>query len=133
MEKPYHKQVLIRAYVNNAPETNEETLNRWLTELVHAIDMKIVIPARSTYVSAPGNAGLTGCINIETSHIAIHIWCEEKPNRIEMDVYSCKDFKVETVIEKLCEWDLVKLHYWLIDRNGNEFELVEKKTAISKR
>lgn len=94
--------------------------------------MNIVIPARSKYVDTVGNAGLTGSVNIETSHIAIHIWDEEVPNRIEMDVYSCKDFDVETVIEKLKEWDLKAYHYWLVDRNGYEFELLEKKTFPKK-
>jgi S-adenosylmethionine/arginine decarboxylase-like enzyme len=119
----YHKQALIKAYVNKAPQTSEEELNTWLTELVHDIDMKIVVPARSAYVSVEGNAGLTGSVNIETSHIAVHIWCEESPNRVEMDVYSCKDFKIETVLNKLKEWDLVRYHYWLIDRNGDTFSL----------
>ena len=126
----YHKQVLIKAYVKSAPQTIEEELNKWLTELVVDIDMNIVVPARSKYVDTVGNAGLTGSVNIETSHAAIHIWCEEYPNRVEMDVYSCKDFEVNTVLKKLGEWGLINYHYWLIDRNDSEFKLIEKKSVV---
>jgi S-adenosylmethionine/arginine decarboxylase-like enzyme len=123
---PYHKHILIKAYANKAPQTDEQELNTWLEDLVRAIDMKVVIPPRSVYVEALGNAGLTGSVNIETSHAAIHIWCEESPNLVQLDVYSCKDFEVTDVLSKLREWDLVKYHYWLVDRNGDEFELMDK-------
>lgn len=126
--KPYHKHLLIQAYVNDPPLEDETYLNAWLAQLVNAIGMKMVFKPRSKYVDVSGNKGLTGSVNIETSHIAIHIWIEETPTRIEMDVYSCKDFEVETVINQLKLWDLVRLHYWLIDRNNNEFDLIEKGT-----
>lgn len=122
---PYHKHVLIKAYVNNAPQESEEELNTWMTSLVKDIDMKEVFPARSKFVALEGNRGLTGSINIETSHIAIHIWNEESPNLVQMDVYSCKDFQVETILNKLKEWNLVNYHCWLIDRNGSEFKLID--------
>jgi S-adenosylmethionine/arginine decarboxylase-like enzyme len=122
----YHKQALIKAYVNNAPRESEDELNKWLTELVEAIDMNIVVPARSKYVATEGNEGLTGAVCIETSHIATHIWCNESPMHVELDVYSCKDFDVETVINKLKEWDLVRGYCWLVDRNSDEFSLMEE-------
>jgi len=125
----YHKHILIKAYVSNAPRVNEEELNSWLTSLVENINMKAIIPARSKYVSAEGNAGLTGSVNIETSHIAVHIWCEEQPNLIQMDVYSCRDFQIETILNKLKEWSLISYHYWLIDRNGTGFDLLEIKSS----
>jgi S-adenosylmethionine/arginine decarboxylase-like enzyme len=124
----FHKQVIIKAYVNNAPQTDEKVLNSWLTQLVKDIKMKTILPARSKYVDTKNNAGLTGSINIETSHIAIHIWCEESPNLVQLDVYSCKDFDVKTVLKKLKEWDLVRYHYWVIDRNDKEFRILDKDT-----
>ena len=120
----FHKQVLIKAFANKAPQTSEEELNKWLESLAAAINMNIVIPPRSKFVSTLGNAGLTGSVNIETSHIALHIWNEDFPNRIELDVYSCKEFEVSTVLNKLREWDLVSYHYWVIDRNGDKFNLI---------
>lgn len=124
----YHQHLLIRAYVENPPK-EEEVLNKWLTELVSDINMKVVCPAKSKYVDAVGNEGLTGSINIETSHIAIHIWSELKPARIEMDVYSCSRFEMNTILEKLDEWKLTKYHSMMVDRNGLEFKITHQDSG----
>lgn len=124
----YHQHLLIRAFVENPP-VKEDVLNTWLTELVSDIKMKVVCPAKSKYVDAKGNEGLTGSINIETSHIAIHIWSALEPARIEMDVYSCSKFEEKTILEKLDEWKLVKYHSMMVDRNGPEFKIMEQSTG----
>lgn len=111
-----HKHLIIRACAVNPPK-DEASLNSWLMALTASIKMKICIPPRSVYVDAPGNRGLTGQIGIETSHIAIHIWDEETPSTIQMDVYSCKDFEVGTVLEGLRPWGLGAYELMLIDRN----------------
>ena len=117
MEKSlFHQHLLIKAYVNNPPK-KMKALNTWLTELVLDINMKVVIPARSKYVDAIGNRGLTGNIGIETSHVAIHVWDEPTPAFIQMDVYSCSCFETSTVLNKLKEFDLINYEYMLIDRN----------------
>jgi S-adenosylmethionine/arginine decarboxylase-like enzyme len=123
MKELFHQHLLIRAFVNNPP-TDEAVLNQWMTELVSDIGMKVVVPAKSKYVDAVGNEGLTGSINIETSHIAIHIWSKQEPARSEMDVYSCSCFEEITILNKLNEWGLVKHHSLMIDRNGEEFKTV---------
>lgn len=94
-----------------------ETLNQWLTELVSDIGMKICIPPRSRYVDVPGNRGVTGLVGIETSHCSCHVWDEENPGIIQMDVYSCSDFEPETVLNKLREFGLISYELMLIDRN----------------
>ena len=124
----YHQHLLIRAFVENPPK-EEEVVNKWLTELVSDINMKVVCPAKSKYVDTVGNEGLTGSVNIETSHIAIHIWSELKPARIEMDVYSCSKFEANTILEKLDEWKLVKYHSMMVDRNGEEFKIINQSTG----
>jgi S-adenosylmethionine/arginine decarboxylase-like enzyme len=128
MKTLFHQHLLVKAWVNNAP-TSEESLNSWLRELVSCIDMKICIEPRSQYVDAPGNRGLTGQIGIETSHIAIHIWDEEKPGMLQMDVYSCKCFDTKTVIDKIAEWNLTKYECMTIDRN-EEFSIKEHSVVI---
>ena len=122
-KKLFHQHLLIRAYVKNPP-TKEEVLNDWLSSLVDAIKMKIVVPPRSAYVSKLGNEGLTGSVNIETSHCAIHIWDKLEIPRIEMDVYSCDCFELETVLNKLKEFDLVEYHYMMVDRNEAPFTVI---------
>jgi S-adenosylmethionine/arginine decarboxylase-like enzyme len=114
--------MLVRAYVHNPPK-EEAKLNSWLTELVSDVKMKVVVPAKSKYVEADGNQGLTGSINIETSHMAIHIWDEESPAKVEMDLYSCACFEKETVLKKIDEWNLEKYHLMMVDRNEVPFKI----------
>lgn len=123
--KLFHQHLLIRAYVNKPP-VEEDILNKWMTELVADIGMKVVVPAKSKYVDAIGNEGLTGSINIETSHMAIHIWSKEELPKIEMDVYSCSCFEIETILKKLNEWDLVKYHHMMVDRNEVPFKIASQ-------
>ena len=130
--KLFHQHLLIRAFVENPP-VKEEILNQWLTELFEAVKMKMVIAPRSYYVSDPGNEGLTGSCNISTSHCAIHIWSNEKPARIEMDLYSCSCFHEKTILNKLKEWGLLSYHFWMIDRNDKNFRLVKCETMTEKK
>ena len=127
MKTLFHQHVLIKAYVTNPPRS-EETINNWLTDLVSAIDMKICISPRSVYVDAVGNRGLTGQVGIETSHIAIHVWDESNPGMVQMDVYSCKEFNPETVIQALTKFNLVRYELMLIDRNDG-FVIKDHKTV----
>jgi S-adenosylmethionine/arginine decarboxylase-like enzyme len=123
MQKLFHQHVLIKAQVTNAPKS-EQVLNQWLTELVSDIKMKVCIPARSHYVDAVGNEGLTGAINIETSHIAIHIWDDIVPAVLQCDVYSCSSYSEKVVMNKLNEWGIISYEYMTIDRNS-EFKVVK--------
>jgi len=113
-----HKHLLLTAYVKNPPR-KEQHLNTWLAETVDAISMKIVCGPTSKYVDTLGNEGLTGSVNIETSHLSIHIWDSVSPAMIKMDVYSCKCFEPSIIIEKLKEFDLVSFDATLIDRNSD--------------
>lgn len=130
MQTLHHQHLLIKANVSNPP-TDEKHLERWLTELVELINMKVVIPARAKYVYAEGNEGLTGSVNIETSHIAIHIWDKWSPPEIQMDVYSCSCFEADTVLKKLDEFELIRAEYMMIDRNYG-FKVVEHLVGLEK-
>jgi S-adenosylmethionine/arginine decarboxylase-like enzyme len=124
MKELYHQHLLLRAYVKNPPK-QEEVLNRWMTELVADVKMKVAVPAKSAYVSDKGNEGLTGSINIQTSHFAIHIWDSLEIPKIELDLYSCSCFELETVLNKLKEFDLLSYHYMMVDRNTVPFSIME--------
>ena len=110
-----HQHILVKARVLNAPKS-AELLNTWLTELVAAIDMKICIEPRSVYVDTPGNRGLTGQVGIETSHIAIHVWDEEQPGNLQMDVYSCKTFDQKVVLAALAKFGMISYELMAINR-----------------
>jgi len=122
MEKVKHKHLLIRAEVNKPPE-NEDEIKEWLQYLITKIDMKILAGPYATKVTKTGNAGLTGVAIIETSHVVLHTWDENKPALIQLDVYSCKDFQKHTVVECLEDFEPVEIDYKYFDRENNFIEI----------
>ena len=112
---PKHKHLIIRAEVNS-PITSEKEIKKWLRNLVKKIDMKIIKGPYASYVSKEGNRGITGVVMIETSHIAIHIWDEERPALVQCDVYSCAEFSTNEVLAEFNMMEVVKMDYLLLDR-----------------
>lgn len=96
-----HKHVIIRAKVRQ-PIEDVEWANHFLSKLIVAIDMEVLIPPQSVYCEIPDNEGITGFAVITTSHIAMHIW--HKDNLVQLDVYSCKDFEPSVVRDLLDEF-----------------------------
>lgn len=123
MEKELkHKHLLIRAEVQNPPKNEEETIS-WMRKLIKTIDMNILAGPYSTRVSKKGNKGLSGVAIIDTSHISIHTWDENNPALIQLDVYSCKEFKKADVIDCLDEFKPVTVEYKYFDRETNFIEV----------
>jgi len=122
MENVKHKHLLIRAEVNKPP-TSEEHIIFWLKNLIKKIDMKILAGPYATKVTKTGNAGITGVAIIETSHVVIHTWDENNPAIIQLDVYSCKDFKKSDILECLEEFETVQVDYKYFDRENNFKEI----------
>jgi S-adenosylmethionine decarboxylase len=123
MEKN-HKHLILNAVVTN-PINDEKSCNKWLTDLVDIVDMEILIPPHSKYCDIPGNEGVTGTVVITTSHMSIHIWPQQPEPYIRMDVYSCKDFDVEKVVEFVKKsMGIVDFDYVLIDRNKTKMNII---------
>jgi len=122
MENVKHKHLLIRAEVNKPP-ASEEHIITWLKNLIKKIDMKILAGPYATKVTKKGNAGITGIAIIETSHVVIHTWDENNPALIQLDVYSCKDFKKSDILECLEEFETVQVDYKYFDRENNFEEI----------
>ena len=112
---PKHKHLIIRAEVKH-PITSERELRKWLRNLVKTIDMEIVGGPYVAYVTKEGNRGATGVVMIETSHIAIHIWDEERPSLVQCDVYSCAEFSVPEVLLEFKMMEPTKIDYMVLDR-----------------
>ena len=117
-----HKHLLIRAEVQNPPKNEEETIS-WMRKLIKTIDMNILAGPYSSQVSKKGNKGLSGVAIIDTSHISIHTWDEKQPSLIQLDVYSCKEFKKSDVIDCLDEFKPVTVEYKYFDRETNFIEV----------
>ncbi len=112
-----HKHMVLNASVRR-PIIDENGCKNWLEKLVEIIDMKILIPPVAKYCDTFGNEGVTGTVVIETSHSSIHIWHKEQIPYIKMDVYSCKNFNPQDVIDFVNEtMDLISGGYTIIDRN----------------
>ena len=128
---PNHLHLLVKGYVENPPKT-AELLNVWLSELVSKVDMKVVAGPTSVYVDEPGNEGVTGTITLATSHAAIHVWDAEEPAMFQFDIYSCKDYDPNVVLNHIDNnFDLKEAYWSFIDRNKNEF--FELKNGIWKK
>jgi|TARA_Y100000385_G_scaffold97477_1_gene100840 S-adenosylmethionine/arginine decarboxylase-like enzyme len=123
MEKELvHKHLLIKAEVQNPPTDEEQTIN-WMKKLINKINMNILAGPYSSKVSKKGNKGLSGVAIIDTSHISIHTWDEKQPALIQLDVYSCKEFKKSDVIDCLDDFNPVTVEYKYFDRETNFIEV----------
>ena len=116
MFNPNHLHLIVRGYVLNPPK-KEEVLDAWLTSLVNKVGMVVVAGPTSVYVDEPGNEGITGTITLATSHAAIHIWDANTPSLVQFEIYSCKEYSIETVLDHLNEFGLVEYDWIYIDRN----------------
>ena len=114
---PKHKHLIIRAEVNR-PITSEKEIKKWLRNVVKKIDMKIIKGPYAAYVSKEGNRGITGVVMIETSHIAMHVWDEERPALVQCDVYSCAEFSSNEVLAEFLPMDVTKIDHILLDRSS---------------
>jgi S-adenosylmethionine/arginine decarboxylase-like enzyme len=119
-----HKHLLIRALVDEAPNKDFD-LDSALLDLVTRIDMKVLAGPFTAYCANEGNVGWSGTCIIETSHIAIHCWNEPKPNVIQLDVYSCKDFDINEIVDWLNHnFGLMMMDQKFLDRE-NGFEYIQ--------
>lgn len=114
---PYHQHLLLKCLVKNPPK-KEEVLNDWFVNLVETVGMKVVAGPTSVYVSETGNEGLTGTVTLATSHASIHIWDSIEIPMLQFDIYSCKCFTLEQVMDCFKPWGLIKAEWVMIDRNG---------------
>lgn len=114
---PNHQHIVIKAYVKN-PIKSEESLNKFLSELVNKVGMNVILGPFSMYVNDLGNEGITGAVILATSHASIHIWDAEEPYLVQMDLYSCKEFKHSDVISHIHDYmNIESVEFMVIDRN----------------
>lgn len=123
-----HKHLIVRAEVNKPP-MEAEFVKNWLHELVDRIGMKVLSGPHAEYVDVPGNRGVTGVVIIETSHIALHVWDEEQPGLMQLDVYTCGPFDPEIVFDQIEEFDAVRMEYKYLDREDALIEIPVNKNS----
>jgi S-adenosylmethionine/arginine decarboxylase-like enzyme len=122
-----HKHILINAEITNPLDTYQEAID-FLDDLVESIGMKKLMGPLASYVTTPGNQGVTAIVGIETSHIAFHIWDEEMPARLQFDLYTCGPLDKDIVINKVKErFGVLSADYRIYDRETG-FVLLEEGT-----
>lgn len=121
-----HQHIIIRAEITNPPkETDVDFMNNWFKELIHDINMKILMGPYTVYSHMEKNRGFTGVCVIETSHICIHVWDEESPAVCQIDVYTCADLDIQKVFNKIKPFNPVKVEYHFLDRD-DDLEIVDR-------
>lgn len=121
-----HKHLIIRAEVLNPPK-DPFFIKSWVSELINKIGMNLVqIPQNPNafYSEMEGNRGLTCIAIIETSHIALHVWDEDTPSLVQLDVYSCSDLDINIVFEMIKEWTPLDIKFKFLDRENDLVQLM---------
>ena len=115
-----HKHLVLRAEVSDCPaEDSLHEILDWMKVLIKKIDMKLMQGPAISYVDQPGNRGTTCMALIETSHIVIHIWDEPNPGLIQLDIYSCKEFNLDTVMKHIKDYsNVLNMQYKFLDRTS---------------
>lgn len=121
-----HKHLIIRAEVSNPPRYEQNIID-WTKHLIDDIGMKILLGPFATYCDIPGNKGFTCATIIETSHVVVHIWDEQSPRLVQLDVYTCSELDPQVVFDALDKWDPVKIDYKYLDRESQLIDVLDNK------
>lgn len=123
-----HKHLLVSGYTAEPLlEDSARFLEQWFRDLVDAIDMNILVEPEVVWCDTPGNEGITGGVVIDTSHIYGHWWVADK-SYYRFDLYSCKDYDVDTVFEFLKQIGTTHIDYEVIDRTLLPSVTIERGT-----
>ena len=124
-----HKHLLVRAEVNSPPQQDFD-LRSELESLVRHIDMKILAGPMTAWCPMEGNVGWSGTVIIETSSITFHSWTEAHYPVIQLDVYSCNDFEIATVLLWLRQFEPERIDYKFLDREAGFEEITNHRSDI---
>lgn len=130
MHRP-HKHLILDGFVK-CPPTNEAEAKKELAKIIEDIGMVVAKLSNDQpnpiawYCDDPDNRGLTAGGILTTSHIVMHIWDVDHPAPFHFDLYSCSDFEVDFIVNRLNElYDFTgEVYGYLIDRNGRSCERV---------
>lgn len=119
-----HQHIIVTASGLASPPRTAEAVVVWLAKLVDKVGMRILLGPYATRCETLGNEGVTGIVCIETSHSSCHFWDVDCVPFGKMDLYSCKDFDVQVVLDHFAEFDPDHIHYIVLDRNHTRETLI---------
>jgi S-adenosylmethionine/arginine decarboxylase-like enzyme len=79
--------------------------------------MNVISGPHVVYSDMVDNEGFTAVAVLDFSHLSIHTWDKVNPALIEFDLFSCKDFDVNIVLDKLNEFDIITSSQLVVDRD----------------
>lgn len=113
-----HIHLLVQGTV--ADQITASGLQLLILTIVDKIDMEILGGPFIYRSEVPGNEGLTAITAITTSHIVVHTW---DTGLIQIDVYSCKDFKIKDITDILQTIPITDIKTKLLDRSNGFTDL----------
>lgn len=90
----------------------------WMSGLIEDLDMTPLVEPKAVRDKTKGNEGITAFSIITTSHIVLHTWETIMPYKLQLDVYSCKGFDINTVIFRLKDFDIHNVKYKFLNREN---------------
>jgi len=112
-----HKHLLVSSTFKSTPFKNTQFTSDWMRSLVDLIDMKILYAPRSVMCDKEGNEGISSFCLITTSHIALHSWEKTEPNLVQLDIYSCKSFDHNLVLDEFKKFSPLTIGCKFLDRS----------------
>lgn len=117
-----HKHLIVRALVERPPKF-PVGVEVWFKHLIEALGMKLLDGPHVRYVHKEGNRGVTGVAIIETSHLAMHVWDEQSPALMQLDVYTCGALDPKVVFDALKDFEPETVEFKYLDREHGLVEI----------
>lgn len=112
-----HSHVLINGFIKKPPKSVDDMIT-WMSSLIKKIKMKQLLAPWAEYIDGE-DGGMTCVAILTTSHCSIHVWDTVDKPYFRFDLYSCKSFDVDDIVNMLSEFDVYELDVVEIDRNNS--------------
>ena len=113
-----HQHLIVRAEIKK-PFISTNNVEKWIANIIQKLNMKIMMGPFAKYCDTIGNRGITCVAIIETSHVVLHIWDEDKPGVMQLDVYTCSNLDKQIIFDAIEFFEPTRIDYKYLDRKSN--------------
>lgn len=118
-----HHHLLVNCTFNSTPFQSASYCEWWIQGIIDEIGMNPLYGPLAVSCHNEYNTGLSAFAIIDTSHISLHSWDNLSPNLVQLDVYSCKKFDKDIILNAVKDKNPLSLKYKFIDRSDNFIEV----------